>query len=305
MGVKELLHELLVNDNVQFGEIDTYNHIRKTTNNFEIKCIQLLYVDLLWFIQDICMTFENEIYPLQLLSEISIMHPYDIRKYGVHNGEKLKETINYGDWKEQNIKENKISTYIELAFELKWNNPGLELEYDINQVREYVNMFNDILKRLNIDIEEMMKDEDWKLKLERKNKRLEPKQPLNFYLLFKDPYNKDLEHFKKILKGCNLIDDNFQWRTVDNNGKKVPIRDIGKFYIWLYSETNVFDKTEDMTAHCICFCAEFGIIAYEGTENKPETGRIVTAKLIRESKFDTDLEEKYKYHFKTWINKEK
>ena len=66
MGVKELLHELLVNDNVQFGENDMYNHIKKSTNNFEIKCVQLLYVDLLWFIEDICMTFETETYSLYI-----------------------------------------------------------------------------------------------------------------------------------------------------------------------------------------------------------------------------------------------
>lgn len=132
-----------------------------------------------------------------------------------------------------------------------------------------------------------------------------PKQPLTFARLFKHPYNLDTEKLKKKLKEINLIDDNYQWRTVDNNGKKTPSKDIGKFYDWLYTETTVLDKTPDKTAHCICFCAEFGIIAYEGTENKPKTGRTVTAKLIRESTFDIELENKYNTHFKTWINKEK
>jgi len=132
-----------------------------------------------------------------------------------------------------------------------------------------------------------------------------PKQSITFYQLFKNPYNKDLETFKKNLKDINLIDKNNQWRTVDNNGKKTPTKDIGKFYKWLYNETTVFDKTSDMTAHCICFCAEFGIIAYEETKNKPMTGRKVTAKLIREADNYSEFKEKYDTTFKTWINKEK
>ncbi len=170
MGVNELLHEMLVNDNVQFGEIDTYNHIRKNTNNFEIKYIQLLYVDILWFIEDICMTFENEIYPLELLSVLNIMHPNDILKYGIHNGEKLKETINYGDWKGLNKEGNKLLSFLNLAIELPRYNQGLKLEYNLRKVRGYVDVFNDVLKQVNIDIEKMMKDKDWKLKLESKKK---------------------------------------------------------------------------------------------------------------------------------------
>lgn len=133
----------------------------------------------------------------------------------------------------------------------------------------------------------------------------QPKQRIAFARLFKHPHNQDLEQFKKKLKDIDLIDNNYQWRAVDNNGKRLPIKDIGKFYDWLYSDTTVFDKTADKTTHCICFCGEFGIIAYEGTENKPKTGRTVTAKLIRESTFDSELKNKYNTHFKTWINKEK
>jgi len=131
------------------------------------------------------------------------------------------------------------------------------------------------------------------------------KQTLTFYQLFKTPYNKKLDQFKINLKNSNLIDDEFKWREVDNNGNRVPIQDIGKFYNWLYSETTVFDKTADKTAHCICFCGEFGIFPYEGKENKPGVGRTVTAKLIRETTFDNELELKYINHFKAWINKEK
>lgn len=129
-------------------------------------------------------------------------------------------------------------------------------------------------------------------------------QPLNFAGLFKYPYNQNMEQFIKILKECNLIDDNSQWRTVDNNGDRTRKNDIGKFYNWLYSETTVFSKTTDKTNECICFCNNYGIIAYKEGE-KPKTGRMVAIESITKAKYNSENSKYYDIHFKTWLNKEK
>jgi hypothetical protein len=131
-----------------------------------------------------------------------------------------------------------------------------------------------------------------------------PKEIPTFNSLFKYPHNQDLVQFKKKLQECKLIDDSYQWREVDNNGKKTPSKDIGMFYNWLYSETTVFNKTADKTNECICFCKEFGILAYKEGE-KPTLGRIATIKLITGAECDNESRTKYNTYFKTWLNKEK
>ncbi|MDD4991711.1 MAG: hypothetical protein PHR83_05690 [Paludibacter sp.] len=289
MGVKELLHELLENDNVQFGEIDMYNHIRKSTNNFEIKCVQLLYVDLLWFIEDISMTYENETYPLYILSELNNYHPHDLLKF--RNPKviiRLKETINYAHWEGHNQNENKLSTYLELASILNANNYnlGLKLKYKIIHINEYVNMFNDILKQLKIDIEVMMKDDEWRLKLVREKNVPQPKQPLTFIGLFKDEYKGKIPMFYNRLIANGYIDKNHNWRETDIKNEPA------KVYFWLVNN-GVIKPLIKSTPALICFCKEFGITAYNDNEPTPPTEiRAVTIKNLLKVKKSISSDEK-------------
>lgn len=287
MGVKELLQELLVNENVQFGEIDSYNHIKKTTNNFETKCIQFLYVDVIWFIEDICMSFENELFPLSLLSELKEYHQLDLLKFGYSKVIiKLNETINYGEWKSDTLNENKLTAYFELADNLRWYNDGVELTHKLYHLKEYVNMFENILKQQNIDIVELMKDDEWKSKLVRHKKDKVLKQPLTFPGLFKNEYVVKIDMFYSRLIANGYIDKKHIWREAENKNEPA------KVYFWLL-EKGVL-KINKPTPALICFCKEFGITAYKDNELTPAPDiRAVTVKNL----LNTTLSKDEKNHF--------
>ena len=85
MGVEELLHELLTNENVKFNGLDIQNHIRINTNNYEIGSIESLYYVLWEFMfNNVNMEYKGKTYNLPTLH----------RAYS--NGEQLDD-INFND----------------------------------------------------------------------------------------------------------------------------------------------------------------------------------------------------------------
>lgn len=301
-------------NNSYISESEMYLYLKQITSNFDLTAFELLRKELNLY----CCNIKFRI-PEVIGSELIDGKPYvlnsykhEITLYDFYIDKIQQPLIEHIEKKENATKEQKEVLFINLQ---KLKNDfvdKLDVKGKIKKIESYVPELNLNLLEKNKGIVKFsdLINEKYKginvitPKPKSKNTKLS-KQPLTFYQLFKNPFNKDLELFKKKLIDSNLIDNNYHWRTVDNNGKKIPIQDIGKFYNWLYSETTVFDKTPDKTAHCICFCTKFGIIPYEGKKNKPTIGRTATAKLIRETTFDSELELKYKTHFKTWINKEK
>lgn len=289
MGVTELLRELLINDNVKFGYLDIYTHIRNNTNNFEIQAIPLLYDDLYLFIgEEICLIDKtgkwslNELYDMHFLREIQ-------------NG------INFEGWKGMTTKENELSQYIDLVDILLKNNGGLELEneYGFYKVSKYVDMFNSILEKQNIDIEKLLGGDEWNWKIDRNNKQTNPpKKPLTFSGLFKDEYKGKIEQFYNKLFDNGLIDTNQVWReTTDKN-------EPAKVYFWLLNN-GVF-KINKHTPALICFCKEFRITAYKDSEPTPPAEmRAVTIKnlLNAENTISPDEKKRFENIFLSYLIK--
>ena len=297
MGVKELLHELLTNENVQFGEIDNYNHIKKNTNSFNTKSILLMYYDLCDFLANkVRMKYEGELYSLSILSEIKLHHPNDLRKFGVKNGLKLQKIIDYGDWENNDTNENELDKYLNLASTLNRNNEDLELEYNLYEVNKYVNMFNFELETRKIDIKTLLENKEPILIDTNKNNRFEPKQPLTFPELFKMEYKGKIQQFYNRLIANGLIDKNHVWReTADKN-------EPAKVYYWLLNK-DVF-KVNKPTPALICFYNEFGITAYRDTEPTPPADvRAVSVRNLLNPVTSNDERKRFEQVFLPFLSK--
>lgn len=297
MGVNELLHELLTNENIQLGQIDIFNHIKRNTNNFDAESIFLMYNDLYGFLDNnVCMTFEGECYRLADFYEIKHSNLNDIPNLGLNNGVKLKEIIDSVDWVYNDARELELMRNFDLVYEL-YNKPGLELEYEIENIVEYVDDFEyELLKRKN-DIKKFMGSGEWKLHNTSQNK-FKSKQPLTFPGLFKDEFKGKIQLFYNRLIANGLIDKNHVWRetTIKNEPAKV--------YYWLLDK-GVF-KMNKPTPALICFCKEFGITVYRDTEPTPPADvRAVTVKnlLIAETTITPDERKRFEQMFSPFLIK--
>ena len=289
MGVNELLYELLTNENVQFGEIDNYNHIKKNTNNFEPNSIVLMFRDIKDFLEGkVHMKFEGELYPLHLLSDIKLQHPNDLRKFGIKNGVKLQNTIEYGDWENNDTNENELDKFLNLASTLNWNNEDLELEYNLYEVNKYVNMFNFQLETRKIDIKKLLESKEPILIDTNKNNRFEPKQPLTFPELFKPAYSKNLNVLFERLMLNGFVDSDKNWII------KNSISEPAKLYYYL-KEKQVLNVVK-FTPSIKCFYKEFGCEVVEKDNGNP---RATTRKNAVDAEFSNEIN--FDSFLSTWI----
>jgi hypothetical protein len=289
---------LTYDEHFGISETEMYSYLKYKTDNFDLETFNIFRKELNFLSCSIKFIPPQQISNEDTNVEITLLefHEKFIITPAYEEVEKNENTIEY-------IK--KLGKYVDLfinEYDARMKIQEIQSyfkDYDFGLIERYKNiiMFSDLVfshyDRLFTPIQATLNTPPKQLK-----------QPLTFSGLFKKPHNQDLELFKKKLQECNLIDSNYQWREVDNNGKKTPKNDIGKFFNWLYAETTVFSKTTDPTNESICFCKEFGVTAYKEGE-KPSTGRIVTVESITKAGYDKESGIKYNTHFKTWINKEK
>ena len=316
MGVEELLHELLTNENVKFNGLDIQNHIRINTNNYEIGSIESLYYVLWEFMfNNVNMEYKGKTYNLPTLH----------RAYS--NGEQLDD-INFNDisvWDKElndgfdnlfddddddepdNLSEddetedgdtNDITEVFELtrmfmtAQILRHMNKGMCYEYEqgTERIARYVQSFADVFIRYGVKIAWSMEDICRGSKYGIK-KIVRKKQQLTFPGLFKDEYRKadKMKLFYSRLRANGFIDKNHLWReTTDKN-------EPAKVYFWLLDK-GVMKTANNDTNALICFYKEFGITAYRDNEPTPPADvRKTTTKNLLKVKGNITLAEKKIY----------
>ena len=325
MGVEELLHELLTNENVKFNTLDIENHIRINTNNYEIARIEQLY-SVLWefMFKNANMKYKGKTYNLPILD----------RAY--YNGEQLDD-INFNDysvWDKEigdgfddifdddepdddpdNLSEddeteddetNNISEGLELtrmfmtARNLRHLNKGMFFEYEqgLERVENYVGLFAHVFIRYGVKLSWSIEDLIRGSKYARVRRE---RPPLTFLQLFKDEYKapEKMKLFYSSLSSNGFIDESQVWRkTADKN-------EPAKVYYWLKKHSGVFNDNKPTPA-LICFCNQFGITAYKDTEPTPPADvRAVTIKnlLMAENTITTDEKKRFKDVFSPYLSK--
>ena len=317
MGVEELLHELLTNENVKFNGLDERNHIRINTNNYEIDCIEQLY-SVLWrfMFKNANMKYKGKTYNLPILD----------RAY--YNGEQLDD-INFNDysvWDKEigdgfddifdddepdddpdNLSEddeteddetNNISEGLELtrmfmtARYLRHMNKGMFFEYEqgMERIENYVDSFVRVLITHGVKISWSMEDLNRGSKYAVKRARIE-RPPLTFEKLFRDEYKEagKMKLFYSRLETNGIIDKNHVWREYTDKNEPA------KVYFWLLDK-GVMKTANDDTNALICFCKEFGITVYKDTEPTPPADvRAVTTKNLLKVKGKITPDEKKRF----------
>lgn len=231
MGVEELLHELLTNENVRFNMLDIENHIRINTNNYEIARIEQLYYVLWGFMfKNANMKYKGKTYNLPRLD----------RAY--YNGEQLDD-INFNDysvWDKEigdgfddifdddepdddpdNLSEddeteddetNNISEGLELtrmfmtARNLSHMNKGMFFEYEqgLERVENYVGLFAHVFIRYGVKLSWSIEDLNRGSKYAVKRARRE-RPPLTFEGLFNAEYLDKIGDLTILLRKNKII----------------------------------------------------------------------------------------------------
>ena len=335
MGVEELLHELLVNEDVKFNGLDASNHIRINTNNYEIICIEHLYYVLWEFMfKNVNMKYKGKTYNLQRLD----------RAY--YNGEQLDD-INFNDysvWDKEigdgyddifdddepddepdddpdddpdNLSEdnetNNISEVLELtrmfmtARNLRHMNKGMFFEYEqgMERIESYINSFVRVFIAHGVKIAWSMEDLNRGSKYVKyaKKQTMINKQPLTFLKLFKNEYRvfEKMQLFYSRLENNGFIDKDKNWRDDPRKGNEPA-----KVYFWLLDK-GVMQTANDDTNALICFCKEFGITVYRDTEPTPpaDVRKITTKNLLKvKGKITPDEKKRFEQVFSPYLIKQ-
>lgn len=325
MGVEELLHELLTNENVKFNTLDIENHIRINTNNYEIARIEQLY-SVLWefMFKNANMKYKGKTYNLPILDRAYYngeqLDDINFNDYSVWDKEigdgfddifdddepdddpdNLSEDDETEDDETNNISEGlKLTRMFMTARNLRHMNKGMFFEYEqgMERIASYINSFVHVFIAHGVKIDWSMEDLNRGSKyVKYANKQtMIKKQPLTFPGLFKDEYKGKIQLFYSRLVANGLIDKNHVWReTTDKN-------EPAKVYFWLLGK--VVFKIIRPTPALICFCKEFGITAYKDTEpTPPDDVRAVTVKnlLIAETTITPDEKKQFEQVFSPFL----
>jgi len=120
-------------------------------------------------------------------------------------------------------------------------------------------------------------------------------QPPIFTGLFKHEYVVRIDKFYNRLIAEGYIDKDHIWRESKEN-------EPAKVYFWLLD--NGVLKHNTRTPALICFCREFGIIAYKDTEPRPTAEiRAVTVKNLLNTKLTTDEKKRFENVFSSFLIK--
>ena len=317
MGVEELLHELLVNENVKLNVLDIENHIRINTNNYEIPMIELLYGVLFGFVfRNLNMKYKGKVYELRGLH----------RAYS--NGEQL-DNINFNDYSVWDNELNdgfddefdnepddesdnepdddrsdvfELLDYFNTARTLRHMNKGMYYEYEqgVDRIESYVTVFARVFikhgLKIKWPIDEIFRGSKYAVKRIKRS-------PLTFSGLFTDEYKvpEKMKLFYSSLSSNGFIDESHVWR--EDTDKNEP----AKVYFWLKKQkkNRVFNDNKPTPA-LICFCNQFGITAYKDTEPTPPADvRAVTIKnlLMAENTITTDEKKRFEDVFSPYLSK--
>lgn len=318
MGVEELLHELLVNEDVKFNGLDAGKHIRINTNNYKIALIEELYYVLWTFIfKNVNIKYKGKTYNLPTLhraySNGEQLDDINFNDYSVWDKEIGDETDNLSEDDETKDDDtNDISEVFELtrmfmtARNLRHMNKGMFFEYEqgMERIESYVNSFVHVFIAHGVKIAWSMEDiiRGSKYAEYVNNKTMITKQPLPFLELFKYEYRvfEKMQLFYSRLENNGFIDKDKNWRDVPRKGNEPA-----KVYFWLLDK-GVMTTANDDTNALICFYKEFGITAYKDNEPTPpaDVRKITTKNLLKvKGKISPDEKKRFEQVFSPYLIK--
>ena len=275
LSLSELFVELMNNSNeeIYFTDLDTYNHIKYNTDNFDMTLLTFFYYDLFSFVAfELCYLINGDkyIYPLISLQDLDY-EPFgdpvykDMPKLNTNNVEKI-------------VVENVIDELVLRAKQLIDDN-NLRVKFDndyaFSYILKYAHLFSAVLRKHNFDYEGYRDAQYSELIKDKRNAQI---SVIKFIDLFKTEYQNKIDRFKSWLKREEYINDTHEI-TASNYTNFARL-----FY--LLRDNSIIKPNINNTKGITAYFKEFGVNVVETLNSLSETPEIARKTVTNENAKD-------------------